>query len=270
MSRRDEPPRAPPRLLQFYELPAEAGWRAIDFISDLHLSEHTPRTFEAWAGYLRATPADALFILGDLFEVWIGDDARLPGSFAARAAAALSDAASRRSVGFMAGNRDFLVGAALLRECGLIALPDPTLLDAWGQRVLLTHGDMLCLDDTDYLAFRAQVRTPAWREAFLAQPLAERERQARGMRDASEAAKRGKSPAPWADVDAAAAVAWMHAAGSRDMVHGHTHRPGSEALAPGRTRHVLSDWDLEATPPRAQVLRLTRDGFSRLDLSRAA
>ena len=256
--------RLPPRLQQLYELQAEAGWRSIDFISDLHLSEHTPRTFDVWAGYLRATPADALFILGDLFEVWVGDDSRLPRSFAGRAAEVLRDAASRRSVAFMAGNRDFLVGASMLRDCGLMALPDPTVLDAWGQRVLLTHGDVLCLDDTDYLEFRAQVRTPAWREAFLARPLAERQRLARTMRDASAAAQRAKTPAQWADVDTAAAVAWMHAAGSRDMVHGHTHRPGSEVLAPGYTRHVLSDWDCDAEPQRAQVLRLTRDGFSRI------
>ena len=259
-----EPQRPPPRLQQLYELQAEVGWRSIDFISDLHLSEHTPRTFDVWAGYLRATPADALFILGDLFEVWVGDDARLPGSFASSAAEVLSDAASRRSVGFMAGNRDFLVGASMLRDCGLMALPDPTVLDAWGQRVLLTHGDVLCLDDTDYLEFRAQVRTSAWREAFLARPLAERQWLARTMRDASAAAQRAK--AQWVDVDTAAAVAWMHAAGSRDMVHGHTHRPASEVLAPGYSRHVLSDWDCDAEPQRAQVLRLTRDGFARIPL----
>jgi UDP-2,3-diacylglucosamine hydrolase len=85
------------------------------------------------------------------------------------------------------------------------------------------------------------------------------------MRDASEANKRAQTT--WADVDPAAAVAWMHATGSREMVHGHTHRPGSSVLAPGFTRHVLSDWDCDATPPRAQVLRLTRDGFARLDLA---
>jgi UDP-2,3-diacylglucosamine hydrolase len=253
----------PPRLEQVYELQADAEWRSVDFISDLHLSEQTPRTFRAWADHLSATPADAIFILGDLFEVWIGDDSRLPGSFAERASDALREAASRRRVGFMAGNRDFLVGASMLRDCGVMALPDPTVLDAWGQRVLLTHGDALCLADTDYLAFRAQVRTPEWRHAFLARPLDERERVARSMRDASETAKRGRAPAQWADVDAAAAVAWMHAAGSRDMVHGHTHRPGSDVLAPGFTRHVLSDWDCEAVPARAQVLRLTRDGFVR-------
>lgn len=259
----------PPPLRKVYQLAAEPQWRELEFISDLHLSELQPRTFEAWSSYLRTTRADAVFILGDLFEVWIGDDAREAGNFAQRAADVLADAASRRHVAFMAGNRDFLVGSSMLRDCGVAALADPTVLDAWGHRVLLTHGDELCLDDESYQAFRVQVRGDAWRKAFLAKPLAERERIARGMRDASEASKRAKPVEAWADVDAAAAVAWMHAAGSRDMVHGHTHRPGSEVLAPGYIRHVLSDWDCDAAPMRAQVLRLTRDGFSRIDVARA-
>jgi UDP-2,3-diacylglucosamine hydrolase len=258
--------RHPPPLHRVYRLAARPQWRAVEFISDLHLAESQPRTFDAWARYMRGTQADAVFILGDLFEVWIGDDARAPGNFAQRAADVLAEAAARLHVGFMAGNRDFLVGATLLRDCGVEALADPAVLDAWGRPVLLTHGDELCLDDEAYQAFRSQVRTDAWRREFLAQPLAERERVARGMRDASEAAKRAKPVEAWADVDAATAVAWMHAAGARAMVHGHTHRPGSEVLAPGYTRHVLSDWDCDASPSRAQVLRLTRDGFARADL----
>ena len=261
--------RPPPPLDRVFELSAAAAWRAIDFISDLHLAESQPRTFDAWRDYLARTRADAVFILGDLFEVWIGDDARRPGSFAAQAADVLSDAAGRRTVGFMAGNRDFLVGTGLLRDCGIVALADPTLLDAWGHRVLLTHGDALCLDDEPYQAFRSQVRSAAWRDTFLARPLAEREAIARGMRDASEAAKQARPMSDWVDVDAVAAVAWMHGAGSRDMVHGHTHRPASEVMAPGYTRHVLSDWDCEASPRRAEVLRLTRDGFSRIDPDKA-
>jgi UDP-2,3-diacylglucosamine hydrolase len=259
---------APPALNNVYELQADPAWRMVEFLSDLHLADDTPRTFERWSRHMRDSTADATFILGDLFEAWVGDDARLErGSFAERAAAVLADAAGRRPVSFMVGNRDFLVGAALLRHCGVAALSDPTRLDAWGERVLLTHGDALCLDDTDYQRFRAQVRSDAWRRDFLARPLAERERLARMMRDASEQAKRAKPKADWADVDAAAAVSWMHAAGSRTMVHGHTHRPGSEVLAPGYTRHVLSDWDTDTPPHRAQVLRLTRDGFTRVDLA---
>jgi len=254
-----------PRLPAFYEFAAERDWRSIEFISDLHLAADTPRTTQRWARYLAETTADMVFILGDLFEVWIGDDARTPGSFAVEAAGVLASAASRRPLAFMAGNRDFLVGATLLRDCGMTALPDPTVLDAWGHRVLLTHGDALCIGDEPYQRFRAEVRSETWRAAFLARPLAEREQLARAMRDASEANKRAQSV--WADVDPAAGVAWMHATGVRDMVHGHTHRPGSGALAPGYTRHVLSDWDCDAAPARAQVLRLTRDGFARADLA---
>jgi UDP-2,3-diacylglucosamine hydrolase len=258
-----------PALANVYQCQANSAWRSVDFISDLHLSAKTPRSFERWQRYLRETPADAVFILGDLFEVWIGDDARLPGSFAQCAADVLHDAAARRPLHFMVGNRDFLVGASLLRDCGVAALADPTLLDAWGQRVLLTHGDALCIEDTDYQSFRALVRQASWREAFLARPLAEREALARTMRDASEAAKRRKPVPDWADVDAAAAVAWMHASGARSLIHGHTHRPGSDVLAPGHVRWVLSDWDCDAEPQRAQALRLTRDGFERIDLSNA-
>lgn len=255
-----------PALPALYEIEANAAWRRIEFISDLHLSAQQPRTTAAWTDYLVGSQADAIFILGDLFEVWIGDDARQPGRFEWSAAEVLVDAASRRTMGFMAGNRDFLVGAAMLKACGVAALPDPTLLSAWGQRVLLTHGDALCLGDEAYQAFRRQVRSEAWRHDFLLQPLATREQQARMMRDASQASQRRQTAADWVDVDAAAAVGWMNAAGSRALIHGHTHRPGSEVLAPGYTRHVLSDWDCDSEPLRAQVLRLTRDGFTRVDL----
>lgn len=261
MGGKDAPP---PALPAFFEYAAEPRWRAVEFISDLHLAPELPATVDRWSRYLHESRADAILILGDLFEVWIGDDARGLGGFEHSAAQVLHEAASRRSMGFMAGNRDFLVGSALLRDCGIVALPDPTVLDAWGQRVLLTHGDVLCLDDTAYQRFRAEVRSDDWRRAFLARPLAERARLARAMRDASEAHKR--SGMTWADVDPAAAVAWMHACDARDLVHGHTHRPGSEVIAPGYTRHVLSDWDCDVDPRRAQVLRLTRDGFARIDL----
>lgn len=257
----------PPAPPSFHELKADDAWHCIEFISDLHLSEAQPRTVAAWANYLQDSQADAIYILGDLFEVWIGDDACLHGRFEHRARAILTDAARRRPMGFMAGNRDFLVGPRMLQACGIGALPDPTLLLAWGRRVLLTHGDSLCLADTAYQAFRRQVRSDAWQAEFLGQPLPARERLARQMRDASEANKRQTTMADWADVDAGAALTWLRAARSADLVHGHTHRPGTELLAPGMVRHVLSDWDCDAEPGRAQVLRLTRDGFSRVDLA---
>lgn len=260
-----------PALPAFTEFVAPPQWSAIDFISDLHLAEDTPRTFAAWSDYLRATPASAVFMLGDLFEVWIGDDARHEG-FEARCCEVLADAAGRRTVALMVGNRDFLVGSAMLRACGLLALPDPTVLDAFGQRLLLSHGDLLCVDDRDYQRFRAMVRSETWQRDFLALPLAERREEARRIRSMSQERKASRAPAEWIDVDGAAALRWLDEADAPVLVHGHTHRPGQVELAPGRVREVLSDWDLEGQhgSPRAQVLRLGRDGaLARLDLAAA-
>jgi UDP-2,3-diacylglucosamine hydrolase len=262
------PPEAPhlgPSTPAFFEFSTPAAWRTIDFISDLHLSEAMPRTFAAWAQHLQHTSADAVFILGDLFEVWVGDDSR-SRPFERRCLDVLSQAASHRQLAFMVGNRDFLFGNAALRQAGMLGLPDPTMLDAWGQRVVLSHGDALCLADTAYQAFRRQVRHPAWQAEFLARPLQERVELAARMRAASASRQRFDGNAD-VDVDSSEAVMWMHALGARELVHGHTHRPGSNALAPGFARHVLSDWDLDAGTPRAEVLRLSRDGFQRLPLA---
>ncbi len=245
-------------------LDAPAAWQAIDFISDLHLDSGTPRSFDAFAAHLLHTEADAVFILGDLFEVWIGDDAR-GGEFEQRCIDVMLQASRQRRLFFMAGNRDFLVGAQMLDDCGVAPLADPTLLVAWGQRVLLSHGDALCLDDIDYQRFREHVRSVRWQADFLALPLAERAAQAAAIRAASQARKRGlPDPALWADVDTAAALQWLADAGASELVHGHTHRPGTHALAAGRKRHVLSDWDLDGDTPRAEVLRLTPAGFTRM------
>lgn len=249
------------RLPQFFQYDAPADWRAIDFISDLHLAESMPRTFAAWARHLRSTSADAVIILGDLFEVWVGDDAR-QRPFERLCVEVLADTATRRVVAFMPGNRDFLVGHAMTLACGLTSLPDPTRLQAWGQSVVLTHGDALCLDDAPYQQFRQEVRSPEWQSRFLARPLDERIEIAAEMRRQSQGRRRFDGDAH-ADIDAAQAVMWMHALGSAELVHGHTHRPGSAALAPGFKRHVLSDWDLDHGQ-RAEVVRLTRHGFERL------
>ncbi|MEP7056669.1 MAG: UDP-2,3-diacylglucosamine diphosphatase [Caldimonas sp.] len=245
-------------------LVAPVSWRTIDFISDLHLTAETPRAFALWSDYLRNTDADAVFMLGDLFEAWIGDDARFEG-FEARSAAALAEAASRRPIAFMVGNRDFLLGDAMLEACGVTALADPTLLSAFGQRVLLSHGDAMCIDDVAYQHFRRTVRGAAWQHDFLARPLGERRVAARAMRAESERRKATQSADSWFDVDTAAALQAMRAADASALIHGHTHRPGSETLAEGRQRHVLSDWDLDhAATPRAQVLRWQASGFTRL------
>lgn len=266
------PPGSVLTLPQFWEFEAPESWRAIDFISDLHLQASHPLTFAAFAAHLRETTADAIFILGDLFEAWVGDDAR-HGGFEATVVEVLQETAARRSLAFMAGNRDFLVGTELLRACGMLALPDPTVLRAFGERVLLTHGDALCLEDAAYQRFRAEVRSETWRHAFLAQPLAARRALAARMREASLQHQREQQrPETWADLDVGATVQWMHEAGTPLLVHGHTHRPGHQSLAPGYQREVLTDWELDDgdAAPRAGVLRLSARGLQRLAPASAA
>lgn len=247
------------------ELVAPPHWRSLEFISDLHLQAGEPATFEAWRRYLADTRADAVFILGDLFEAWPGDDAAGEPGFDADCAAVLRNAVQRRPVFFMHGNRDFLVGSGLAARTGMTLLADPTVLAFAGRRWLLSHGDALCLEDAEYLRFREQVRQPAWQQAFLAQPLARRQQVARELRQESEARKR--SGQAYADVDAAAALAWLQAADAQVLIHGHTHRPAEHDLGAGRRRVVLSDWDARSAPPRLEVLRLEASGPRRVALA---
>jgi UDP-2,3-diacylglucosamine hydrolase len=243
---------------------APQGWRRIDFISDLHLASDTALGFEVWRDYLLNSNADAIFILGDLFEAWVGDDAR-HGGFEAEGAAVLSHAATLRALFFMVGNRDFLLGAEMLADCGVTGLYDPCVLEAFGERVLLTHGDAWCIDDVAYQRFRVQVRSPAWQSQVLARPLSERQLMAQAMRSESDRAA-GKLEGTGFDVDASTALRVMAEHGATTLVHGHTHRPGSSELAPDVVRHVLSDWDLDHpdAPPRAEVLRWSSGRWVRL------
>jgi UDP-2,3-diacylglucosamine hydrolase len=245
---------------------ADPRWRTIDLLSDVHLSADMPRTFDVWARHLLETPADAVLMLGDVFELWVGDDSRHDG-FVRECADVLRRASARRTLAFMPGNRDFLVGAELLAECGVSGLADPTVLNAWGQRLLLTHGDALCLDDQAYQRFRVQVRDPAWQQGFLQQPLPQRQAQAHAMRAASEAHQSGMSPDLSTDVDEAAALAWLQAAHATVMSPGHTQRPAQHAMPNGATRHVMGDWDFDGRSRRARMLRLTAAGLQTLDLA---
>ncbi len=241
------------------ELLAPSQWRCVEFISDLHLHGSDPLTFSAWSQYMRDSAADAIFILGDLFEVWVGDDClEHATSFDRACVDVLRNAAGKRPLFIMQGNRDFLMGPQLMAACSAQFLDDPTAFTFGDQRWLLTHGDALCLDDTDYMAFRAVVRSPGWQTAFLHKPLAERIELARAMRAQSEALKH--SDVPYADVDNAAALASLQQYTANHMIHGHTHRPADHQLTQGRDRRVLSDWDLQAKPPRAEVLRLSIHG----------
>jgi UDP-2,3-diacylglucosamine hydrolase len=273
------PNSAPPPLPRFCEVLAQPSWQAIDFISDLHLASNTPLAFAAFSKHLLHTPADAVFILGDLFDAWVGDDSRHHG-FEAQCTETLAQASSRITVAFMVGNRDFLIGSSFLNDCGVMALADPTVLLAFGERLMLCHGDMLCLSDLPYQNFRAEVRSQPWQQRFLSQSLAKRQEIAKAMRAQSMRRHADPTAESQGDVDTTAAVSWMHGAGTPTLIHGHTHQPGSEPMAPGFVRHVLSDWDLDGqhgpaqahsgrATPRAEVLRLTARGINRLSLEKA-
>ncbi len=239
-------------------------WQTIDFISDLHLQVAEPTTAKAWFDYMASTEssqADAIFILGDWFEVWVGDDDEDP--FAALCAAVMRQRSKRSELFIMHGNRDFLMGADLAERSGATLLADPTQLDFNGTSYLLTHGDALCTDDTSYMRFRELVRAPEWQAEFLAKPLDERKNIARQIRAQSQA-QHGLT-ASYADVNEMLALEWLNTHGCDVMIHGHTHKPASHKLGSGE-RHVLSDWDAKAEPKRLEVLRLTADGLSRLHL----
>jgi UDP-2,3-diacylglucosamine hydrolase len=215
------------------------------FISDLHLDESRPAAVESFERFLKvvAPAADAVYILGDLFEYWVGDDGiALP--LPARTAAALQDAAIRHPVYFMHGNRDFLVAERFAAETHVKLLADPTVVDLYGTPTVLLHGDTLCTGDVAYLKFRAQVRDPAWQAAALARPLDERVVTAQRMRAQSNDAKQDKTMGIM-DVAPDAVEAVFASTRCGVMIHGHTHRPGRHVHAVGGrdcVRWVLQDW----------------------------
>lgn len=216
------------------------------FIADLHLSPAQPATLAAFARYLAGPTrsAGALYILGDLFDAWPGDDAlATPAAQAVtRALAALAD--SGCAIHFLAGNRDFLADQAFADAARLTLLEEPALVELGGRKYLLQHGDALCTDDVAYQKFRTMVRNPVWRTDFLAKPLNERLAIASEARQQSEDAKQVKSYEIM-DVNAGAVEACLRAAGYPDLIHGHTHRPGRHDIElDGRhcSRWVLPDW----------------------------
>ena len=216
------------------------------FISDLHLSPDTPEATNTLLRFLRETApaADALYVLGDLFEYWIGDEglAQPYAEEIAKALRALADGDVR--VYFMHGNRDFLIGERFALASGMKLLTDPAVVDLYGTRTLLMHGDTLCSDDIEYQKFRAMVRNPAWQRDFLAKPLAERVRMAREVRGMSESAKQVKNMTIMDVAPATVDNAFRTHEYAR-LIHGHTHRPARhEHNVDGRDceRWVLADW----------------------------
>ncbi len=228
------------------------------FISDLHLDPERPAITDLFGRFVEeeARGAEALYILGDLFEAWVGDDdPSEAGAFVAGKLRALREAGV--PVYFMRGNRDFLLGEDYARRSGMTILPDPAVVVLHGTPTLLTHGDLLCTGDTAYQQFRAQTRDPKWQAQFLAQPLPARLAFAQQARAASQAHQGGLAAQGTMEAitDAApdAVREWFARYGLDRMIHGHTHRPKVHEDE-GGTRVVLGDWYEQGS-----VLRVDRD-----------
>ena len=235
------------------------------FLSDLHLEDGRPEAVAWLTGFLGgpAREADAVYILGDLFEYWIGDDAL---SRTARTLAGSARELADRGVpiGFVHGNRDFLLGAAYAAQAGFDLLPETVALDLYGTPAVLLHGDTLCTDDHEYQAVRAQTRDPAWQRQLLSMSVEERLELARNARDASKT-HTGNTAAEIMDVNPQAVLEAFEASGAHLMIHGHTHRPAVHEvpLADGTTarRIVLADWY-----DHGSYLEVTPEGFVSRDL----
>lgn len=236
------------------------------FISDLHLDASRPGItglFERWMAGDDVRSADALYILGDLVEAWIGDDddAELPARIAS-ATRAVADAGV--PIYFIAGNRDFLLGEAFARRSGLTLLQDGTVHTIQGRPTLLMHGDVLCTDDVAYQAVRQQVRQPAWAAQVLAMPLDARRAFAAKAREDSRA-HTGSTMETIMDVNPDAVAEAMRGAGVTRLIHGHTHRPAIhrfELDGKAAERIVLGDWYeqgsvLHVTPDTATLSGMT-------------
>lgn len=220
------------------------------FISDLHLDDSRPETTALLQNFLddETSDADALYILGDLFEFWLGDD--VPSKCSVEVAAAISRLADRGlPCYFMHGNRDFLLKEAYAKSAGMTLLPGEHVAELYGERVLLMHGDSLCTDDLPYQQFRAMVRNPAWQQGFLARPPQERLQIALQARDASAEHKDNVEMAIM-DVNPDEVVAAFERHDVLRMIHGHTHRPATHDLevnGHAAQRIVLGDWYTQAS-----------------------
>ncbi len=233
------------------------------FISDLHLDAERPQVTDLFGRFLReeARRADALYILGDLFEAWVGDDdPSETGAFVASELRAVSDGGV--PVYFIRGNRDFLVGDSYARRAGMAILPDPAVVVLYGEPTLIMHGDTLCTDDVAYQQFRAQVRNPAWQQQFLSQPLAARLAFAQQARAASKAHQAGLQDKGTmesiTDVAPDTVSATLARFGIARLIHGHTHRPAIHdfgTVGRARQRIVLGDWY-----DQGSVLHVSKNG----------
>ena len=235
------------------------------FISDLHLAPERPRIVEQFFRFLSgpAKGADALYVLGDLFEYWVGDD-DLDDPLNDSVAQGFAElAANGTAVFFMHGNRDLLVGAEFAARSRGRLLDDPALIDLYGKPTLLMHGDTLCTDDLEYQKFRAYAHNPQNQARFLALPIAARHAELSALRQKSESAKQDKT-AEIMDVNIAAVEQALRSAGYPRLIHGHTHRPGRHVhRVDGREceRWVLGDWY-----DNGSYLRCSAGGFTSMEL----
>lgn len=227
--------------------------------SDVHLSDNAPELTQGFTAWLsdqaqQARP-EAILILGDLFDAWVGDDVlQRADSPTVKSVVDCLAAVSGLgvTVGLMHGNRDFLLGEVFADHCGARLLPDPCVLAiSSGMRIALTHGDGLCTQDTGYQQFRQQVRSVAWQQTFLAQPLAQRLLAARQLREKSEIEKGTKSMEIM-DVTPTDAELLANRLQADLLLHGHTHRPGCSAMPNGKLRWVLPDWEVNH---RGEIIR---------------
>jgi UDP-2,3-diacylglucosamine hydrolase len=236
------------------------------FASDLHLDSEAPWAIDAFLKFLEteARGAEALYLLGDLFEVWVGDDDDNPDNArASRGLAALS--ASGVAIYALHGNRDFLLGNSFESRTGVKLLPDPVKLDLYGVPTLLSHGDVFCTEDRSYQQLRSIVRRTGWQRRFLSLPLAAR-RELASVARAGSKAHTGRTIPTIMDVNPEAVTRAMRATGTTRLIHGHTHRPDVHQLSIDGTRAervVLAPW-YEA----ASCLSVSADGLREIPLPR--
>lgn len=254
--------------------------RPLFFIADLHLSDAIPHTVAAFEHFIGVTAndADSVFILGDLFEFWVGDDVLDEAVDHERARFArrmtkLMHTLSERGIALyvMHGNRDFLLGRRFMKEAGALPLPDPFVMTAFGTRIVVAHGDALCTADPAYQRFRRFSRNPLAQRLFLSLPLKVRLSIAEKMRSKSEHARTlpisvSVSASAKYDVTPEAVARLFASSGTHTMIHGHTHRPARHR-EPGGTRWVMPDWELDHGEPRGGYLRIDADGIRALPLA---
>jgi UDP-2,3-diacylglucosamine hydrolase len=252
-------------------------------ISDLHLTPSMPLTAQRFFDFCEkdAPQVEAVFILGDLFEYWVGDDTSAQSPFQLEVKRALAQLSSKTKTYYLHGNRDFLIGPSFLKKTGMTKLTDPSLVELAGQQYLLAHGDALCTADIGYQIFRSWVRKPWLQKIFLSLPLTWRRSIANHLRSNSHIKYQSNARASYSEnqrktnVTLEACAATMRSHSSSRLIHGHTHLPAHHQEKLGNQawqRWVLSDWDLDhpdGARPRASALLINEQGAHSIDLIKA-